>query len=202
MTNAQYVSMTHQAHTRLQNELAALRSWPSIEVPDDFMDTHENLKAYRARRTRIRQIEEALADAIVDKDGEGIAEPGMFLTVRYDDTGGIDSFILGGHGAGDDDNKIYPLRSPIGRAIAGACPGEQRTFSLPDGTTVAVTLLNAQPATTSVSTEHRPQLKSPSRNGRPRRSPRRQHAKAHAEVIAFTNAFRPTTPPRWKESRT
>lgn len=145
--------MSPEAYHRLKDELAALRAWPNIEVPDDFMDTHDTHKDYRARRARIRQIEDVLADAAIDEDApaEAIAEPGMVLTVRYDNTRDTETFILGGLGAGDEDNKIYPLRSPIGRAIAGARAGEQRTFTLPDGTTVGMTLLKAEPATRSVS---------------------------------------------------
>ncbi|WP_082949167.1 GreA/GreB family elongation factor [Mycolicibacterium celeriflavum] len=158
MSSAQYVSMTRQAHTRLNNELAGLRSQPSIEVHDDFMDAAENRIGYRARRARIRQIEDLLAEVSVDAElpDDGIAEPGMICTVRYD-TGASETFLLGGHGAGDDDNKIYPLRSPLGRAVAGARPGEHRTSPLPGGATIAVTLLNAQPTATPASARGRSQ---------------------------------------------
>jgi transcription elongation GreA/GreB family factor len=173
MTSGQHVSISRQAYIRLKDELATLRSWPSIEVPDDLMDTHENRKRYRARRTRIHQIEDLLADAIIEDDSAGrdIAEPGMLLTVRYDDTGAIDRFILGGHGACDTDNKIYPLRSSIGRALAGAVPGEHRLFSLPDGAETAVTLLSANAAATSVAKSHQSEcdsLRRTGRQGRPR----------------------------------
>ena len=76
--------MTRQAHARLQNELAALRSHPNIEVPDDFMDYDDNLVAnYTARRARIRQIQDLLSNAVVGEDppDDGVAEPGMVLTV-------------------------------------------------------------------------------------------------------------------------
>ena len=43
MTSTERLWMTREAHTRLQAELAALRSRPSIEVPDDFMDYDDNL---------------------------------------------------------------------------------------------------------------------------------------------------------------
>lgn len=75
-----------------------------------------------------------------------VARPGMVLTVRYADTGSTETFILGGYGAGDADNRIYPLRSPLGRAIAGARPGEHRTLRLPDGSPIALTLLSVRPA--------------------------------------------------------
>lgn len=146
MASAHYVSMTRQARIRLTNELAALRRWPSVEVPDDYIDIADSRSGCRARGARIRHIEEVLAEVSVDDElsDDGIAGPDMVLTVCYDDSGSTETFIFGGYGADHVDNKIYPLRSPIGRAIAGACPGEHRTLRLPDGPPIAVTLLNAQ----------------------------------------------------------
>ena len=64
MTSTERLWMTCEAHTRLQAELAALRSRPSIEVPDDFMDYDDNLVAkYSARQARIRQIQDLLTNA-------------------------------------------------------------------------------------------------------------------------------------------
>ena len=52
MTSTERLWMTRQAHTRLQAELAALRSRPSIEVPEDFMDYDDNRIAnYAARQS-------------------------------------------------------------------------------------------------------------------------------------------------------
>jgi transcription elongation factor GreA len=148
MARTERIWMTRQAHTRLQTELATLRSRPSIEVPDDFMDYDNNLvAAHRARQMRIRQIHDLLAEAIVgeDPDDDGVAEPGMVLTVRYDDTGEIETFLLGVRGAEDADVEVYSVSSPLGRAITGARPGEQRTYSIPSGTNLPVTLLHAVP---------------------------------------------------------
>ena len=139
--------MTPHAHTRLQTELAALRrSGPSIEVPDDYMDYDDNLVArHVARQVRIRQIQDLLTNAVVGEDppDDGIAEPGMVLTVRYDDTGEIETFLLGVRGAEDADIEVYSMQSPLGRAIAGARPGAQRTYSIPSGANLPVTLLKA-----------------------------------------------------------
>ena len=148
MTSTERLWMTREAHTRLQNELAALRSRPSIEVPDDFMDYDDNLVAkYSARQARIRQIQDLLTNAIVGEDppDDGIAEPGMVLTVRYDDTGEIETFLLGVRGAEDADIDVYSMQSPLGSAIAGARVGEQRTYSIPSGANLPVTLLKAVP---------------------------------------------------------
>src|SRR3954452_9465560 len=99
MTSTEPVWMTRQAHTRLQTELAAVRSRPNIEVPEDFMDYDDNLVAnYTERQARIRQIQDLLTNASVVEDppDDGIAEPGMVITVRYDDTGEIETFLVGG----------------------------------------------------------------------------------------------------------
>jgi transcription elongation factor GreA len=148
MTSTEPVWMTRQAHTRLQNELAALRSRPNIEVPEDFLDYDDNLVAnYTARQARIRQIQDLLTNAVVGEDppDDGIAEPGMVLTVRYDDTGDIETFLLGVRGVEDADIDVYSMQSPLGSAIAGARPGEQRTYSIPSGVNLPVTLLKAVP---------------------------------------------------------
>jgi transcription elongation GreA/GreB family factor len=140
--------MTREAHTRLQAELADLRSRRSIEVPDDFMDHDENAIAEQsARQARIRQIQDLLSSAAVGEDpaDDGIAEPGMVLTVRYDDTGEIEVFLLGVRGAEVADIDVYTMQSPLGSAIAGARVGEQRTYATPRGASLPVTLLKAVP---------------------------------------------------------
>jgi transcription elongation factor GreA len=148
MTSTERLWMTREARTRLQAELAALRSRPSIDVPDDLMDYDDNLVAkYSARQARIRQIEDLLSSAVVGEDppDDGIAEPGMVLTVRYDDTGEIETFLLGVRGAEDADIDVYSLQSPLGSAITGAHVGEQRTYAIPSGADLPVTLLKAVP---------------------------------------------------------
>ena len=148
MTSTERLWMTHEAHTRLRDELVTLRSQPGIEVPDDFMDTDDNLvEKYLARQARMRQIQDLLSNAVVGEDppDDGIAEPGMVLTVRYDDTGEIETFLLGVRGAEGPDIDVYSLQSPLGSAITGAHAGEQRTYSVPSGASVPVTLLKAVP---------------------------------------------------------
>ena len=59
------------------------------------MDYDDNLVTnYAARQARIRQIQDLLTNVVVGEDppDDGIAEPGMVLTVRYDDTGEIETF--------------------------------------------------------------------------------------------------------------
>ena len=126
MTSTEPVWMTREAYTRLKAELAALRSRPNIEVPEDFMDYDDNLVAnYTARQARIRQIQDLLTNAVVGEDppDDGIAEPGMVLTVRYDDTGEIETFLLGVRGVEDADIDVYSMQSPLGQRDRRGSPG-------------------------------------------------------------------------------
>jgi transcription elongation factor GreA len=148
MTNIQRIRMTRQDYTRLHQELAALRSRRSTEVPNDFRDYDANLIAgYPAPRARIREIEDVLTNAVVGEDAvyDPLAKSGMVLTIRYDDTGETETFLLGkGFGAGAD-ITVYSTLSPLGHAIAGARPGDQRIYSIPGGTGRLMTLLKAVP---------------------------------------------------------
>jgi transcription elongation factor GreA len=149
MTSIQRIRMTHQDYTRLHDELAALRSRHSIEVPDDLMDYDANLLGrHSARQARIREIEDLLTNAVVVGEEavfDPVAQPGMVLTIRYDDTGDTETFLLGRPAVDDADVKVYSMASPLGRVIAGARPGDRRVYAIPDETGRLVTLLKAVP---------------------------------------------------------
>lgn len=146
MTTTSRVWISPQAHERLHRELDTLRFLFSSGIADE--DADENATAVRrAWETRIQQIHDLLINAVVGEDppNDGIAEPGMVVTIRYDATGDTDTFLLGVHGAEYADMAVYSIESPLGAAIAGARPGERRTHRLPNGPALAVTLLKAVP---------------------------------------------------------
>nr|WP_090342567.1 GreA/GreB family elongation factor [Mycolicibacterium malmesburyense]CRL73018.1 transcription elongation factor [Mycolicibacterium malmesburyense] len=146
MTSAQRIWISRAAYERLQQELATLRELCANAVPDEEAD--ENATAIkRARQSRIQQIHEMLINAVVGEDppDDGVAEPGMVITVRYDDTGEIETFLFGVRSAEHGDMEVYSTESPLGAAILGAKPGEQRTFKLPSGGDLSVTMLTAVP---------------------------------------------------------
>ncbi|AMO59460.1 transcription elongation factor [Mycolicibacterium phlei] len=145
MTTAQRVWLSPEAHERLQQELATLRELCATDVGGDSAD--ENVTAIRrARQARIQQIHDLLINAIVGEDppDDGVAEPGMVVTVRYDD-GDTETFLLGVRGAEHGDIEVYSVQSPLGSAILGARVGEKRTYQLPSGAQATVTVLSAVP---------------------------------------------------------
>lgn len=139
MTDTNGVWMTQQAKDRLLAELAEL------SAPQDGSDSAD-ISEQQARQARIHQIHDLLSVAVVGEDppDDGVAEPGMVLTVRYSDDE-TETFLLG---VRDDDQsglEVYSPQSPLGMAITGARPGEQRTYQVPSGASVTVTLLDAVP---------------------------------------------------------
>jgi transcription elongation GreA/GreB family factor len=146
MPSTPRVWISPQAHERLHRELGTLRFLFSAGSVGG--DADENAAAVRhAWASRMQQIHDLLINAVVGEDppNDGIAEPGMVVTIRYDATGDTDTFLLGVHGAEYGDIQVYSIESALGAAIAGARPGERRTYRLPTGGALAVTLLGAVP---------------------------------------------------------
>ncbi len=85
-------------------------------------------------------------NAVIGEDppNDGVAEPGMVLTVRFDG-GDTETFLLGVRGAEHADMDVYSVQSPHGAAIVGARPGAQRSYQVPSGQSVPVTLVSAVP---------------------------------------------------------
>ncbi len=146
MTSTEPAWISPQAYKRLQRELVTLRELPDTSTVGSAADEN-SLAVERARQVRIRRIHDLLIDAVVGDDppDDGIAEPGMVLTIRYDDTGEVETFVLSVRGTEYGDMEVYSIRSPLGAAIAGARPGEQRTYTPPSGVVLTVTLLEAVP---------------------------------------------------------
>ncbi|BAN30681.1 GreA/GreB family elongation factor [Mycobacterium avium] len=146
MTSTQPAWISPQAHERLQRELATLRELRDTSAVGSATDEN-SLAVQRAWQLRIHRIHDLLVNAVVGDDppDDGVAEPGMVLTIRYDDTGEIETFLLSVRCAEYGGTEVYSVRSPLGAAIAGARPGGQRSYILPNGAPLTVTLLKAVP---------------------------------------------------------
>lgn len=99
------------------------------------------------RELRIRRLQELLLTADVGMPpDDGIAEPGMVLTVGHSDRTGTETFLLADPGIPvGPDVAVCSARSPLGRVLLGARAGDTRSYPLPDGSTATVTLLSAEP---------------------------------------------------------
>lgn len=146
MTSSAPVWLTPQAREQLQAELAELLACDTADS-DETTDREYAVAARHQRRARIRQIRDLLSNAVFGQDppDDGIAEPGMVLTVRYDGTDDIETFLLGARDVEYGSLEVYSPDSPLGAALTGARRGEQRSYQVPNGATIQVTLLEAVP---------------------------------------------------------
>jgi len=143
-TNAQRVWLTPAAHDRLRDELSTLQRW-TVDVAESSDD--DAVAVRRAQQGRIQQIHEMLVNAVIGEEppNDGIAEPGMVVTVRFGDTEDTEMFLLGTRGADYGDIEVYSVNSPLGAAINGARVGDTRGYQLPNQATQDVTLVRAVP---------------------------------------------------------
>jgi transcription elongation factor GreA len=138
--NTELVWVTSDAYDRLKRELAALlerRGNGSADVTDQ-----------ERRERRIRQLHELIRTAAVhEPPDDGVAEPGMVLTIRYDGEDDTETVLMADRqgAAVDGDLEICSPQSPLGQALIGAVPGEQREYRTPDGTLLRVSLVAAVP---------------------------------------------------------
>lgn len=132
-----------QARTELERLLLSHRSdRVHLDLDGDAWARH------RWRERRIRQLQELLLGATVDAapPDDGIAEPGMVLTIRVDDDPVTETFLLAESNVPTPSGiEVYSPASPIGRALLGAADGATRTCQLPDGHTITITLVAAKP---------------------------------------------------------
>jgi transcription elongation factor GreA len=100
---------------------------------------------------RIRQLEDILRRAKVGETppDDGVVEPGMAVTVRFDGSDADESFLLGSRELlaldSSVDVDVYSPQSPLGAALLGKRPGERATYLAPNGREVSVEIIDAKP---------------------------------------------------------
>lgn len=144
MTNRTW--LTPGTHERLTTELAVLTGMADPEAKDAH--GFPSIEDKDAREARVNRIQEILKDAVIGEapPDDGVAEPGMIVTVRYGTDPDPETFLLGVRDRADSDGlPVCSPESPLGRALIGAAQGEERTYTAPNGRTLKVSLVRAVP---------------------------------------------------------
>jgi transcription elongation factor GreA len=158
VTDTQVTWLTQDAYDRLKHELDELiANRPVIAAEINARREEGDLKengGYHAAReeqgqqeARIRQLQELLRTAQVGTSptSSDTAAPGMVLKIRYDDED-TETVLLGSREEGNHgDLQVISPNSPLGAALMGARVGESREYALPDGGSMAVSLVAAEP---------------------------------------------------------
>ena len=161
MTDTQVTWLTEESFERLKAELDQLianRPVIAAEINDrrEEGDLRENGGYHAAREeqgqqeARIRQLQELLNTAKVGEvpTQSGVALPGSVVTVYYDgDKSDGETFLIGTREQAINDGKleVYSPQSPLGSALIDAKVGDTRSYTVPSGSTVNVTLVSAEP---------------------------------------------------------
>jgi transcription elongation factor GreA len=153
--------LTQDAYDRLSHELEALIAGRTeiaaeINARREEGDLREN-GGYQAAReeqgkqeARIAQLQHLLRNSKVGQPppNDGIAEPGMVVTVRFDGDKDTETFLIGSREEADTAGvEVYSAASPLGKALNGAHEGETVQYEAPNGRTIKVTLVSAKPFT-------------------------------------------------------
>lgn len=137
------VWLTEQTLDRVRVELTRLRM-------ERTTGSHRGQNDPEHRELRIRHLHELIRNAAVGHEppDDGVAEPGMVLTVRYEAADVFETFLFADREEEPtlgDDLPICSPHSPLGAALSGAGQGERREYRIPGGETMTVTLVKAVP---------------------------------------------------------
>jgi transcription elongation factor GreA len=154
-----YTWLTQEAYDRLKAELEHLAGPGRIEIAKKIEaareegDLRENGGYHAAKdqqgmqEARIRQLTHILQNARVGEPPrtEGIVGPGMTVTIRFERDDDEVTFLLASREEVGAPIDVYSPKSPLGSAINGKKVGDTATYTLPNGRSATVEILDAVP---------------------------------------------------------
>jgi transcription elongation factor GreA len=154
-----YTWLTQEAYDRLKAELEHLAGPGRIEIAQKIEaaraegDLRENGGYHAAKdqqgmqEARIRQLTHILQNARVGEAPrtEGVVGPGMTVTVRFERDDDEVTFLLASREEVGAPIDVYSPKSPLGSAINGKKVGDTATYTLPNGRSTTVEILDAVP---------------------------------------------------------
>jgi transcription elongation factor GreA len=154
--------LTQEAYDRLKAELEYLQGPYKVEIARKIEaareegDLRENGGYHAAKEeqgkmhARALQLRQLLENAQVGTapTQSGTAAPGMVVKIAFDgDDEDTLEFLLGSREESGTDIEVYSPQSPLGAAINGRKVGETTSYELPNGKSLSVKLLSAEPYT-------------------------------------------------------
>jgi transcription elongation factor GreA len=151
--------LTQEAYDRLKAELDHLSGQgradiaKKIEAAREEGDLKENGGYHAAKEEqgkiegRIIQLQHILENARVGDPPrtDGVVGPGMTVTIRFTGDDEEVTFLLASREESGSPIDVYSPRSPLGAAITGKKVGDTATYSLPNGRSATVEIIDAVP---------------------------------------------------------
>jgi transcription elongation factor GreA len=155
--------LTQDAYDRLQQELEYLMGPARMDIAKRIEearsegDLSENGGYHAAKEeqgkqeARIHQLQQLLQRAKVGEATQeaGVVGAGMIVEIRFVGDDDIETFLLGSRELASLDQSVeldvYSLKSPLGAAIDGKKVGEKASYEAPNGSTMTVEIVSANP---------------------------------------------------------
>ena len=151
--------LTQEAYDRLKTEFDYLSGQGRIDIAKKIEaareegDLRENGGYHAAKEEqgkiegRILQLQHILENARVGEPprADGVVGPGMTVTIRFERDDEEVTFLLASREESGAPIDVYSPKSPLGSAITGKKIGERATFTLPNGRSTSVEILDATP---------------------------------------------------------
>ncbi|MDA2803143.1 MULTISPECIES: transcription elongation factor GreA [Nocardiopsis] len=151
--------LTQEAYDRLKAELEHLSGPGRIEIADKIEaareegDLKENGGYHAAKEeqgkieARISQLQDILRNARVGSapHKEGEVGPGMTVTIKFEGDDEEVTFLLASREESGAPIDVYSPKSPLGSAINGKRIGETVSYTLPNGKSLSVDIIDAVP---------------------------------------------------------
>ena len=151
--------LTQEAYDRLKAELDHLSGQgradiaKKIEAAREEGDLKENGGYHAAKEEqgkiegRIIQLQHILENARVGDPPrtDGVVGPGMTVTIRFTGDDEEVTFLLASREESGSPIDVYSPKSPLGAALTGTKVGDTATYSLPNGRSSTVEIIDAVP---------------------------------------------------------
>jgi transcription elongation factor GreA len=144
--SAEYDNLTGPARTEITRKIQAAREEGDLKENGGYHAAKEEQGKMEAR---IRQLRQLLDNAKVGAGAadDGTAGPGMVMTVRYEGDDETLTFLLGSREDAGGGIDVYSPSSPLGSALLGKKVGDVASYTLPNGSKLAVEIVAAKPYT-------------------------------------------------------
>jgi len=171
--------LTQEAYDRLKAEFDYLSGQGRIDIAKKIEaareegDLRENGGYHAAKEEqgkqegRILQLQHILENARVGEPPrtDGVVGPGMTVTVRFVRDDEEVTFLLASREESGAPIDVYSPKSPLGSAITGKKIGERATFTLPNGRSTSVEILDATPYAGPCAARMKPSVQPPRTSG-------------------------------------
>ncbi|GAA3126008.1 transcription elongation factor GreA [Planomonospora alba] len=151
--------LTQEAYDRLKQEYEYLSGRGRVEIAKKIEaareegDLRENGGYHAAKdeqgkmEARIFHLRQILDTAKVGEAPrtEGVVGPGMTVTVRFEGDDEEVTFLLASREESGAPIDVYSPKSPLGAAINGKKVGEKASYTMPNGRSNTVEILEAVP---------------------------------------------------------